>query len=47
MKTLGLRTHTHVCIRKLDVCVRKHRPMYITKVPKIMKDKFFSIKCEI
>ena len=46
-KTLGLRTHTCVYVRRFNVCVCIHGPMYAAKVPEAMKGKFFCIKAEV
>ena len=47
METLGLHTHTHICIRKFDVYVHIHELVYPVKVPETMKDKFFCINAEV
>ena len=43
METLGLRTHTHICVGRFNVCVYA----YATRVPKAMKGKFFCLKTEV
>ena len=47
MKTLGLCTHTRVCVRRFDVCAHIHEPAYTFRVPKTMKDKVFYINVEV
>ena len=47
MKTLGLCTHTHVCVRRVDVCAHILELEYAFRVPKTMKDKFFYINVEV
>ena len=39
--------HTHVCVCRVDVYVRIHRPMYTTRVPETMKGKFYALKTEV
>ena len=39
--------HTHVCVCRVDVYVRIHRPMYTARVPETMKDKFYALKIEV
>ena len=31
-ETLGLHTHTHICVCRSDACVRRHGPTYATRV---------------
>ena len=47
MKTLGLHMHTRVCVRRLDICVCIHEPVYAARVSKTMKNKFFWIKADV
>jgi len=47
METLGLCTHTRICVRRFDVCVYIHGPAYIARVLEIMKGKFPILKTEV
>ena len=47
METIGLRTHTRICVFRFDVCVCIHGLAYAPRVPEIMKDKFFALKIKI
>ena len=38
---------TRVCIRMFNVCVHIHGLAYATRVPEVMKDKFFALKIEV
>ena len=46
-KTLGLCKHTHVCVRRFDVCIGIYRHAYAVKVLETMKDKFSTLKIEV
>ena len=47
MKTLGLCTHTRVCVLRFDTGVCTHGPAYAARVLEVMKSRFFCIKSKV